>query len=111
MKIADIVSVLNLKVFSGGKGIHRPVKSAYTCDLLSDVMGNANEGDAWITMQTHKNIIAVADLKDLACVIIVNGNVPDQDTIRKSDEIEIPILGSDDSAFKISGRLFELLIN
>ncbi len=111
MKIVDIVAELNLKVYAGGKGLDRMITGAYTSDLLSDVMGKAEEGDIWITMQTHKNIIAIADLKDLSGIIIVNGNVPGQDTMFKSDELNIPVLVTDDSAFRISGRLYEIMIN
>ena len=59
----------------------RAVKGAYASDLLSDVMGKASEGDVWITMQTHKNIIAVASLKEIAAILIVNGGKPDEDTL------------------------------
>ena len=77
--------------------------------LLSDVMGNAKEGQIWITLQTHQNIIAVASLKDLAAIIIVKGFVPEADTIEKSNIENIPVLSTDLDTFNITGRLFELL--
>lgn len=109
MKIADIVTKLNLTVFSGEKGMSKEIKFAYVSDLLSDVMGNAQEGQVWITLQTHKNVIAIASLKDLAGIIVVNGAKPEQDTLIKSDEEDIPILGTDESAFTIAGKLYELI--
>ena len=57
MKVRDILEKLNLKVCSGTAGLNREIKGGYTSDLLSDVMGNAQEGNIWITLQTHKNII------------------------------------------------------
>lgn len=47
-------------------------------------MGNAEADSLWITMQTHINIVAVASLKDLAAIIIVKGNKPDEDTLLQS---------------------------
>jgi predicted MFS family arabinose efflux permease len=76
---------------------------------LSDVIGNAREGQVWITLQTHQNIIAVASLKDLAAIIIVRGAVPEDDTIEKSNIENIPILVTEMDTFNITGRLFELL--
>jgi predicted transcriptional regulator len=110
MKIVDLVTALDLKVYSGNKGINKDVSGAYVSDLLSDVMGNAEKGEVWITLQTHRNIMAVASLKELPAVILVKGLVPDRATMEKSEEENIPILGTDDETFRIAGRLYEILI-
>jgi predicted transcriptional regulator len=109
MRVADLVANLKLTVYSGGKGLVKDIKGGYVSDLLSDVMGNARDGQVWITLQTHKNIMAVASLKDLSAIILVKGLKPDQDTIIKSDEEEIPILGTEDETFIVSGKLYEFL--
>lgn len=80
MTVQDIVSQLNLKICSGEKGLQREIKGGYTSDLLSDVMGHAQEGDVWITIQTHKNVMAIASLKEIAAIILVKGHVPEEDT-------------------------------
>ena len=54
MKIVDIVTLLNLKVYGGKTGLENEINGGYTSDLLSDVMGNANSGNLWVTLQTHK---------------------------------------------------------
>ena len=69
MKVRDILEKLNLKVCSGTAGLNREIKGGYTSDLLSDVMGNAQEGNIWITLQTHKNIMAIASLKELSAIV------------------------------------------
>jgi predicted transcriptional regulator len=109
MKITDIITALDLKVVSGQDGLSNEVKGGYVSDLLSDVMGNAKEGEVWITLQTHQNIIAIASLKDLSAIIIVKGSLPEKDTILKSNYENIPILSTDMDTFTITGRLFELL--
>ncbi|MCE5347788.1 MAG: serine kinase [Bacteroidales bacterium] len=109
MKITDIIKALNLKVISGQNGLTNEIKGGYVSDLLSDVMGNAKEGEVWITLQTHQNIIAIASLKDLSAIIIVKGSVPEADTIAKSNTENIPVLSTDQDTFSIAGRLFELL--
>lgn len=111
MKIADIVKELNLRVIAGEKALTNEVSGGYASDLLSDVIGNAESGFAWITLQTHHNIVAVALLKELSAVIIVKGLKASEDTIRKSNEENIPVLSTEDDTFTISGRLFELLKN
>jgi len=109
MKITDIIQPLDLTILSGQNGLSNEIKGAYVSDLLSDVIGNSKEGEIWITLQTHQNIIAVAALKDLAAIIIVKGAVPESDTIEKSNIESIPVLVSELDTFTLVGRLFELL--
>ena len=109
MLIKEIIEALNLEVFSGSEGTSNEVSGGYTSDLLSDVMGNADAGKIWITLQTHKNSVAVASLKDLSAIILVNGFKPEDDAALQSNEEKIPILGTSDGAFEISGKLFKLL--
>jgi predicted transcriptional regulator len=109
MKTIDIVKALNLRIYSGKKYLDKDVIGGYVSDLLSDVMGNAREGQIWITLQTHKNIMAVASLKDLPAIILVKGLIPDEETLLKSEEEELPILGTELDTFTICGRLYELL--
>jgi hypothetical protein len=59
-------------------------------------------------MQTHRNIIAVATLKDLAAVVLVNGRAPDPETLEKAREERVVLLGSRLPAFELVGRLYQM---
>ncbi len=109
MTIEDIIKELGWEVFAGASLLQKPVKGVYASDLLSDVMGRAREGELWVTMQTHKNIIAVATLKDLAAILIVNGGRPDEDTRETADRENMVLLGSSEGAYKNCGLLFKLI--
>ena len=109
MTVKEIVETLNLKIVSGQESLDMEVTSGYTSDLLSDVIANSKEGNLWITRQTHQNIVAVAKLKDLAGIIIVNSREPDEDTLRKAEEEKVSILCSAEMAFEVSGRLYALI--
>jgi serine kinase of HPr protein (carbohydrate metabolism regulator) len=109
MNIKDVINQLELTVHSGNNGLENKVSGGYTSDLLSDVIGNADAGTIWITLQTHKNVMAIASLKDLAAVILVKDLEPDTDMANQSNSEGIPVLGTSKSAFEISGALFNLL--
>ena len=109
MKVLDIIESLGLELISGKSGANREITGGYISDLLSDVMGNSKEGQVWITLQTHKNVMAIASLKDLAAVILVKGFTPDEDMAKQSDEEGVPVLRTTESTFDIAGKLFELL--
>lgn len=109
MKILDLVTLLNLEVYGGKTGLKNEINGGYTSDLLSDVMGNANSGDLWITLQTHKNVIAIASLKDLAAVLLINNNKPELDMLKQADEEGIPVLGTSMKSFEVSAKLYNLM--
>jgi predicted transcriptional regulator len=109
MKVCDIKEALNLTLFSGVSGLQNEVSGGYVSDLLSDVMGHADEGQIWMTLQTHKNIMAVASLKDMAAIILVKGFKPDAETIAHSDAEQIPVLGTTLETFEVAGLLYKLL--
>ena len=109
MTVQDIVDKLDLTVFSGSEGLSTLVAGGYSSDLLSDVMGHADAGYVWITLQAHKNVLAIASLKELAAVILVKGITPDEETLSLSNQEGIPILGSDLETFELAGKLYGLL--
>jgi hypothetical protein len=107
--VGDLVTMFKLEVFCGTGNMDNPVKGAYVSDLLSDVMGKAVEGDIWITMQIHKNIIAVASLKELSAILIVNGGRPEPDTLATAESEGIVVLGTTERAFATCGRLYKFM--
>ena len=109
MQVKEIVDILNLKIFGGSQGLDREITGGYTSDLLSDVMGHADSGKVWITLQTHKNVIAIASLKELAAVILIKGNTPDADMLAQAEDEGIPVLGTDEEAFETTGKLYNLI--
>jgi len=109
MKVKEIAQSLNLEILSGESGIERAVSGGYVCDLLSDVIANSKEGQIWITLQTHKNIMAIASLRELAAVILINGLKPNDDTAAQSESEGIPILGTKEPAFETAGKLYRLI--
>jgi serine kinase of HPr protein (carbohydrate metabolism regulator) len=82
------------------------IKGIYSCDLLSWVMANGEEGNAWITVQTHQNILAVASLIEFSCIILPIGVTIDQSVIEKATEEDINILKSNMKPYDI----YELFI-
>lgn len=109
MTVKDMKDALNLRVFAGEGNLGNVIKGGYTSDLLSDVMGHAEANHVWITLQTHKNIMAVASLKELAAIVLVKGYEPDAETLDLAKQEGIPILGTGEEAFETSGRLYGLL--
>ncbi|MEJ2695230.1 MAG: DRTGG domain-containing protein [Candidatus Sulfobium sp.] len=108
MKLVDLVDSLSLEVKTPGIDLKREVTGGYVSDLLSDVIGNAREGFLWVTLQVHLNIVAVASLKGLSGIVLVNNRTPDQETLKKAAEENVPILATTLPTFELVGRLYSL---
>ena len=109
MQLDELVRKLGLRVCCAEGSLGRDVRGGYVGDLLSDVMANSREGDIWITRQVHQNIVAVAGLKDLAGIVLIQGSEPTPDTAAKAGAEGIPILVTDLPAFEIVGRIYQLI--
>ena len=110
MLLKEIINNLNLEVVSGytEENEEAAAKGVYVCDLLSLVMSKAREKNVWITIQTHLNIVAVATLLDLSAIIIAEDMDIDEDAIKKSEEVKIPIFRSNLSSYEIASKLHDL---
>lgn len=106
MLVKDLVEKFDLSVAAGKNGLDREVMDGYCGDLLSEIMGHAPAGCAWMTVQGHQNIVAVAVLREMAAIIITGGQKPHEETIQKADQEGIPILLWPDSSFSLAGRIF-----
>jgi hypothetical protein len=77
--------------------------------MLSDVMGSAKPGQAWITIMKHLNVIAVASMTGIPAIIFAKGNAPDSAVVDKAIEENIVLISSLKSSFELAGILYQLL--
>jgi predicted transcriptional regulator len=107
MTVRELCNALQLNVVALPDG-DRTVEGAYVGDLLSWVMGRAESGNVWITIMSNINVIAVASLADVACVLLAEGVTVD-DTIRQTaEEKGINLLSSSKTAYRLAGELIAL---
>jgi hypothetical protein len=106
MNVKSMKEALGYECLSGEAWLDRPVEGAYLSDLLSDVMGKAQAGMVWVTSQVHKNIVAVASLKELSAIVAVNERKVDPEVIEAANEEEVVILTSGKPAFETGGELY-----
>lgn len=108
MTVRGLKEALDLSAFALPEG-DRDVRGGYAGDLLSWVMGRAREGDAWLTIMSNANIVAVATLADVSCILLCEGVEPDKGVAGLAAEKGINLLGSGRSVFELSALVKELL--
>jgi predicted transcriptional regulator len=106
MKVREISELLGLRSSGGEAGLEKEINAGYCGDLLSDVIANSPQGAMWLTIQSHQNVVAVAVLKEMSAIVLVNGHRPDEETQSRADREGIPILLSSESAFQLAGKLY-----
>ncbi|MGC8971453.1 MAG: DRTGG domain-containing protein [bacterium] len=108
MTLRELLNILPLKNLGSESDLDKTPKGGYVGDLLSNVMRFAKEGNIWITVQTHINVIAVASLVGISCIIFPCGVKPSEETVAKAKEEHIALLSTDLDAFTICGKIYEL---
>lgn len=84
------------------------VTGAYTSDLLSDVMAHAKDGGALITIQAHKNTVAVASLVNISVIVICNTRPLPEDMLEAAKDEGIAVIRTKENQFTVSGKLWNL---
>ncbi len=105
MTILEIKTLLDAEVVTENPNMDFLVSSGFVGDLLSVVMGKAKEDCAWMTIQSHLNIVGVSALIGVGCVIVTEGFSVDEDAISKANEEEVTIMTTQLSSYEAAAVL------
>lgn len=108
MQVKELADVMDLRTFLMPEP-DAAVRGGYVGDLLSWVMGRAQEGDAWLTIMSNQNVAAVALMADVACVVLTEGVEPDEALMQRAGQQRINLLGTGLSTFDAAAVLKQLL--
>ena len=108
MTVRELAESCGFGTVSLANGEHQ-VSGVYVGDLLSWVMGRASEGDAWVTIMSNVNIVAVCTLADPACIVLSEGVSPDEETLKRAKEQGVNILSTELDTFDTCVRIAALI--
>jgi predicted transcriptional regulator len=108
MTIRELASALNAEICQDAFE-DAGLTGAYTSDLLSDVMAHAKDGGALITIQAHKNTVAVATLVNISAIVICNSRPLPDDMLEAAKDEGIAVLRTKENQFAVSGKIWEML--
>lgn len=108
MRVKDLATceLFNIVTLPDGE---MEIDGVYIGDLLSWVMGRAQSGNAWITIMSNINILAVASLSDTSCIILAEGVTVDEEVKKTALEKEINILSTDMDIYSTAVYLNEII--
>ena len=70
-------------------------------------MGKAREDCVWVTIMSNVNVLAVASLADVACVILAEGVTPAEELISAAETKGINLLSSEKDSYSVCAALAE----
>ena len=108
MTVAQLAESLSAEILVRGD-LDRTVSGGYCGDLLSWVMGRAQDGDAWITVMGNVNAIAVCVLADVACMILSDSSPLDEAARTRAETEGVTVLRSDKNTYELAAALSRLL--
>lgn len=108
MKINDLLDFTDWQLLTNIPDEAVDIEGVFCGDLLSWVMGNGQPQEAWITVQSHLNIVAVAVLREFACIIICEGVEVTEDVLEKAKEEHVVIISSPLTAYQTAKKFVEL---
>lgn len=107
MTVTELKDTLSLTPVTLPEG-DREVEGVYIGDLLSWVMGRAQADNVWLTIMSNLNIVAVATLADVSCIILCEG-VTLEESVRNTAEVKgVNILATEAPAYETAKKLAEL---
>ena len=106
MKLNEVKKILNADVIVGEEHLDLEVKTAFGADLMSDVLAFAKAGSLLLTGLTNTQVIRIANVLDIAAIILVRGKKPSAETIDLAKKLQIPILTTKYILFETAGRLY-----
>lgn len=101
MKVKELMELIGATNLNPEANLETEISCGYSCDLLSWVLAHGKAGMAWCTVQTHVNVIAVSVLMEMACVILVEGVEPEEASLKKAIDEEMPILATNKTAYEV----------
>lgn len=107
MKVEELRNKLNGELHASNSALEYEISGVFIGDLLSFVMGHGESKQAWITIQGHLNIVAVAALKEFSCIIVAQGASVEDGVIDKAKEEGIAIITTDLSSFEAAKIFYE----
>ncbi len=110
MKVKELQEKLNLSfICNENLAERKEVTGCYCGDLLSWVMSRATDGDAWLTVMGNVTSVGVAVLADVACIILTENAPADKDAVKRAEENEVIILGTDKNSYQVAVEISKLI--
>ncbi|MBN2563649.1 MAG: serine kinase [Phycisphaerae bacterium] len=104
MKVSELAEKTGLNSLS--EYDDKEVEGVYISDMVSDIITGAKANGVLVTLQTHKSLIAAANLVDVAAVVFVRGKKPADDVVQLAKKAGIGLFVTDVDTWSFAMKLY-----
>ena len=106
MKLSEVVDKTGLEALTGWED--EELTGVYISDMVSDIMSGARAGNVLLTLQTHKSVVAAANLVDVVAIVFVRGRRPEADLVQLATKAGMAIFATTLDSWALANRVFAL---
>ncbi len=106
MKVSEVAERTGLAAINTVR--ERDVERVYISDMVSDIITGPKADSILITLQTHKSLIAAANLVSVAMIVIVKDRRPADDVIELATKAGIALFTTSLDTWTLAKRLVGL---
>lgn len=106
MKLSQVKTILNAEVVAGEEFLDREVKSAFGCDLMSDVLAFVRDQSLLLTGLVNGQVVRTAEMMDIKAIVFVRGKKITDEIKELAKEYQMVVMSTDLTLYCASGRLY-----
>lgn len=108
MEISTIMNLLSAQFFTNvsDEQLNHNIESAFSCDLMSDVLAYVEEDILLITGLSQIQSLRTAEMLDIKYILYVRGKHPNQEMIELAEINQMILIGTGLTMYEASGILY-----
>ena len=107
MKLSEVQTLLDAKVYAGADLLDHEVNSACGSDLMSDVLAFVKDRALLLTGLVNLQVVRTSEMMDITAIVFVRGKVPSEDIIRLAESKDMVLLSTELPMYIACDTLFQ----
>lgn len=108
MKASELAEKTGITRVGDYKYKDKDVEGVYISDMVSDIITCSKANCILLTLQTHKSVIAAANLVDVASIVFARGKKPSEDVVALAEKVGIGLFVTDLDTWSFAMKLVDL---
>ncbi len=105
MKVSELADRLGFRILNDMHDIE--LSGIFISDVVSVIVEGLAPTNLLVTVQTHKNLIASANLVEAGAVLFVRGRIPDEETVELANRAKLTLMTTEPDTWNTAVKLYE----
>ncbi len=106
MQMRKIAELLDADILCGHDSLDGVVKSAFGCDMMSDVLAFVKNQAVLLTGLCNPQVVRTAEMMDMRCIVFVRGKIPPAEVVALAKDAGIVVMTTKERMYAACGKLY-----